>query len=91
MNRKKIALFGSAIVLAAVSALSIAADTFQYPWYGTPYAYTSVRDCTWNYTGSYGGSWGSQFNYVASGYCAFGTKMQVNRSGTNNYVTIVIQ
>jgi len=90
MNVKKIALFGSALVLATISALSIA-ETFQWPWYGTPSAYTHVHDCTWTYTGSYGGTWGSQFNYVASGYCSFGTKMQVNRSGSNDYVTIVIE
>ena len=91
MNVKKFALVGATFALAAASGFSFATETFQYPWYGTPSGYTHVRDCTWQFKGSYGGSWGSQFNYVAVGYCAYGTSMEVDRSAGNNYVTIIIR
>jgi hypothetical protein len=85
----KIALTVSALTISAVSAIALAAETFYYPWYGTPYAYTNVRDCTWQYTGSYGGSWGSQFNYVSTGACAYST-MQVNHQPNASQAQIVL-
>jgi hypothetical protein len=86
---KKPAIKVSAISLAVLSAFAFATETFYYPWYGTPYAYTNVRDCTWQYTGSYGGSWGSQFNYVKSGSCPWST-MQVNHQPNASQAQIVL-
>lgn len=79
----------SALTLAALSALALATETFNYPWYGTPYAYTNVRGCTWQYTGSTGGSWGSQFTYVSSGACSW-SSMQVNHHAGASDVIIVL-
>ncbi|HEY8940483.1 MAG TPA: hypothetical protein VIM59_09845 [Cellvibrio sp.] len=73
---KKAAKVFSAIVLSSVSMASFA-ETFEYWWVANPYAYTSVRDCTWQYIGSSGGSWGSQFSYVSTGSCPW-TTMKVN-------------
>jgi hypothetical protein len=91
MNKNvKLSLKGLVAGLLAMSAVANAGtETYQYPWWGNPYAYTSVRDCTWNYITSYGGSWGSQFLYESVGWCPW-TNMQVNHPAGANYANVVL-
>ena len=86
----KVLSAGLAVSAAALLSVSSSASTTinNYNWYGNPYSYTHVYDCTWTFTGSYGGSWGSQFLYVSTGSCQFKT-MQVNHSSGATYATIV--
>lgn len=89
MKILKIGRLAALVGLLGASAASLASTSLSYPWYGTPYAYTSVMDCQWIFTGSYGGSWGSQFNYVSSGSCAYKT-MQVNHQVNASTATVVL-
>ena len=90
---KKLKLLSAGLALSAATLFS--ASTFatttltNYPWYGTPYAYTSVYSCTWTWTTGYGGSWGSQFLYVSTGACPF-KNMQVNHSSGATTATVVL-
>ncbi|ARU28464.1 hypothetical protein [Cellvibrio sp. PSBB006] len=91
MNKNvKLSLKGLVAGLLAMSAVAQAgSETYQYPWWGNPYAYTSVRDCTWTFITSYGGSWGSQFLYESVGACPW-TDMQVNHPAGANYANVVL-
>lgn len=87
-NSKKTAKILSAVVLSSLSMLSMA-ETFDYWWVANPYAYTNVRDCTWQYTGSMGGSWGSQFSYVSTGACPWTTMKVIHHTNeTSAIVTL---
>lgn len=84
---KKLAMFGSALALSLATAYSAATTVVTtYAFYENPYAYTSMFGCTWQYTGSQGGSWGVQFHYTATGSCQYST-MDVTgtRTGSSQY------
>lgn len=80
------------IVSALAAALSLAAHaadwelyyTTHYDYAPSPYEFTNVRGCTWNYTTSYGGSWGVQHLYTASGSCPY-SEQKVNYSNGGSY------
>jgi hypothetical protein len=74
---KKLTVVLAALVLTAFGTTAMALSLINYPWYNNPYSYSNVYGCTWQNTVNYGGSWGSQFNYVRTGgTCGF-TRMQV--------------
>jgi hypothetical protein len=75
---KKFTVVLVALGLTVLSTAAMALSLINYPWYNNPYSYLNVYGCTWQNTANYGGSWGSQFNYVRTGgSCGF-TRMQVN-------------
>lgn len=86
VGTKRLALFAA---LLAASVASTASTTYTTAWYGNPYAYTSLFGCQWVFTGSYGGSWGSQFLYKAGTSCAYKT-MQVNHAASAPQATVVL-
>lgn len=89
MKTKTLGRLASMLCLLLASVASLASTTMTYPWYGTPYGYTNVMGCQWNFTGSYGGSWGSQFLYVSVGACPY-KNMQVNHQTNATTATVVL-
>ena len=76
--------------LAVLSTSAMALTLMNYPWYNNPYSYLNTYGCTWQNTTNYGGSWGSQFNYVRTGgTCGF-TQMQVNHDFGATYARVVL-
>lgn len=81
------ALVAGTLALVAVSASAAGWQTYyttHYDYAPSPYEFTNVRGCTWNYVTSYGGSWGVQHRYTPSGSCPFVEQM-VNYSQSNGY------
>ncbi len=73
MNKKiKANLIGATFALAGIVSTSATAYLYEV----NPYAYTNKAGCTWQSTGSTGGSWGVQFYYNSVGACQYNT-MQV--------------
>lgn len=87
------ALTVSALAVIAVGASAAGSWKLYYkthsPYAPSPYQYTDVRGCNWNYVTSYGGSWGVQHMYTANGSCPV-SEQQVNytSSGVYNNVSI---
>jgi hypothetical protein len=83
-SMKKIAAFGAALGFSLTAAYSLATTVVtNYAFYENPYAYTNMFGCTWQYTGSQGGTWGVQFHYTATGSCQY-SKMDVTGTRTGN-------
>ena len=81
------ALVAGTLALAAVSASAASWTLYyktHYNYSPSPYEFTNVRGCSWNYVTSYGGSWGVQHLYTANGSCAYG-EQQVNYSTGGGY------
>lgn len=53
------------------------------------YEFTNMRDCNWNYVTSYGGRWGVQHLYKASGSCPF-SEQKVNFTQGGGYNNTVV-
>jgi hypothetical protein len=87
---KKLTVVLAALVLTALGTTAMALTLMNYPWYNNPYSYLNTYGCTWQNTVNYGGSWGSQFNYVRTGgTCGF-TQMQVNHDFGADYARVVL-
>lgn len=87
---KQLTLLTSILVSASAFAASWQPYlSTHYRYTPSPYQFTNMRDCNWNYVTSYGGRWGVQHLYKASGSCPF-SEQKVNYTQGGGYNNTVV-